>query len=260
MRMGDGIVREKTEARGSAKSKSKKPDTMHTKILNDIKKKIVSGEWRPGHKIPYELTLAKNYSVSRMTANKVLTELTRQGFLERRRRLGTLVCLPNAQSAVLQIYDIESEVKDLKLDYSYELIERSIHKPKKRELAAFQADLGDTQLLELSCLHYADDAPFCFEERLINLAAVPSAATTNFKVETPSKWLLKTVPWSSAVHTISARGADTELAKRLAIKPGAACLVVERRTENEGKPVTFARLTYPGDRHEMVARFKPVMG
>ena len=39
---------------------------------------------------------------------------------------------------------------------------------------------------------------------------------------------------------------------------GAACLVLERRTWQAGAFVTEARITYPGDRHQLVGRFSPV--
>jgi GntR family transcriptional regulator, histidine utilization repressor len=86
---------------------------------------------------------------------------------------------------------------------------------------------------------------------------VPAAKAADYSIEAPGKWLLGHVPWSSARHVISARAADAALASKLAIKSGAACLVVERNTEHDGKPITYARLIYPGDKHQMVAQFAP---
>ena len=53
-------------------------------------------------------------------------------------------------------------------------------------------------------------------------------------------------------------GADSAMAKRLQVQTGAACLVLERRTWQAGAFVTEARITYPGDRHQLVGRFSPV--
>ncbi len=233
-----------------------RPTTMHGQIMHEISDRISSGKWPPGHKIPFETKLAEDFGVSRMTVNKVLTQLTKAGLLERRRKLGTIVRVPNVQLAVLAIADIEEEARLLGSHYHYKLLSRATRKPDKIELS----QLGTSkisQILALTCLHYADDAPFCFEERAINLDAVPSAKTADFESEAPSKWLLGHVPWSSAKHVISARSADAELAKRLAIKSGAACLIVERTTEHEGQVITHTRLTYPGDKHQMVASFSP---
>jgi len=38
---------------------------------------------------------------------------------------------------------------------------------------------------------------------------------------------------------------------------GAACLEIERLTQSGGRSVTFARLCYPGDRHQVTATFEP---
>ena len=35
-----------------------KEATLHQRILSDIEGRIVSGEWPPGHRIPFELDLA----------------------------------------------------------------------------------------------------------------------------------------------------------------------------------------------------------
>ena len=68
---------------------------------------------------------------------------------------------------------------------------------------------------------------------------------------------LSQVPWSSAEHRIHAAAADATTAEQLGIEQGTACLVIERRTWSAGAAVTQVRLTYPGDRHALVATFTP---
>ncbi len=46
-------------------------------------------------------------------------------------------------------------------------------------------------------------------------------------------------------------------ARLLGLKPGAACLCVERRTWRDGQGVTRVWQTFPGDRYDLVARFSP---
>ena len=72
----------------------------------------------------------------------------------------------------------------------------------------------------------------------------------------PGTWLVANVPWTDAEHVIFAEGASPDNARRLAIAPGAACLVVERRTFVDGTPITWARLVHPGDKRRLVARFR----
>ena len=232
------------------------PSSLHQRILADIGQKIVSGEWPPGHRIPFEHELTEQYHCSRMTVNKALTQLAKSGLIERRKRSGSFVARPRSQAAVLEIHDIRTEVEALGLPYRYErlsLRQRLAATPE--EAAAGFADASP--LLDIACRHFAGDAPFCMEERLINLEAVPEAESESFADTAPGPWLISHVPWSAAEHTIRAIAADRTTARLLGVGTNAACLVVERRTWSGGLPVTRVRLTYPGTSHAVVARFTP---
>lgn len=233
-----------------------KDATLHHRILSDIEGRIVSGEWPPGYRLPFEVDLAAQYGCSRMTANKVLTHLARTGLIERRRKSGSFVMQPVTQAAVLEIHDIEAEVRSLKLPYAYRLQRQSRRQAKPADRQHLELSEA-APVLELVCLHSAGDRPFCLEERLINLGTVPEAGGEDFSASPPGSWLLSQVPWSTAEHRIYALSASAEVAKALDIARAAACLVIERRTWGNTGPVTFVRFTYPGDRHALVARFTP---
>ena len=226
------------------------------RILADISARIVSGDWPPGHRIPFEHELTEHYGCSRMTVNKALTQLARAGLIERRKRSGSFVARPRSQAAVLEIHDIRTEVEALGQPYRYERLARAIRAGGGPQDIALGFEAA-SRLLSVTCLHYSGDAPFCLEERLINLDAVPQAETEGFESVAPGPWLLSHVPWSSAEHTIRAIEADRAAAKELATEAGRACLVIERRTWTGNLPVTHVRLTYPGANHTVVARFTP---
>ncbi|WP_086999084.1 histidine utilization repressor [Rhizobium sullae] len=231
-----------------------KDATLHQRILSEIEGRIVSGEWQPGYRIPFEVDLAMQYGCSRMTVNKVLTQLAKAGLIERRKKSGSFVTQPQAQSAVLEIHDIKAEVQSLNLLYSY-----SVTKSVSRKIKAEDnLDLPAGGLVkEIVCVHFAGTRPFCLEQRLINLSAVPEAADADFSALAPGAWLLKQVPWSAAEHKIYAFEAGAEEAAALGIARSTACLVIERRTWSSAGSVTHVRFTYPGDRHALVARFSP---
>ena len=233
-----------------------KEATLHQRILSDIEGRIVSGDWPPGHRIPFEVDLATQYDCSRMTVNKVLTQLAKAGLIERRKRSGSFVTQPQAQSAVLEIHDIKAEVLSLNLSYSYVVTRRAVRRSRAEEQRRLDLPAAG-QLIEVACVHFAGSRPFCLEDRLINLATVPEAASVDFAAIAPGAWLINQVPWSAAEHLIRAVAADAEAARGLDIDQGTACLVVERRTWSAAGPITHVRLTYPGDRHALVARFAP---
>lgn len=230
--------------------------TLHQRILSDVEGKIVSGEWPPGHRLPFEVELAAQYNCSRMTVNKVMTQLAKSGLIKRRKKSGSFVARPQAQSAVLEITDIEAEVRSLNLPYSFTVRHRTTRPAGGADLQVFDAGVP-SEVLEIVCIHFAGERQFCVEERLINLTNVPDAADADFARVSPGQWLLGEVPWSTAEHRIRAVAASAEMAAMLDIPKGSPCLLIERRTWSGSGPLTYVRLTYPGDSHSLVARFAP---
>jgi GntR family histidine utilization transcriptional repressor len=229
---------------------------LYQRIRSDIEGRILSGEWPPGHRVPFEHELMESYSCSRMTVNKVLSGLAAAGLVERRRRAGSFVSRPKVHSAVLQIPDLKAEVENRGERYGYKLLERHKRAATRQDKARLEVDLR-TPVLALQCLHEADKQPFALEDRLLNLAAVPEALQQDFSIVAPSVWLVDHVPWTEAEHRISACNADKPLAATLKIDEGTACLVIERRTWRNGEPITAVRLTHPGPLYDLTARFTP---
>lgn len=226
------------------------------RIRADLERRILSGELGPGDRIPFEYELVAQYGCSRMTVNKVLSQLVEAGLIERRRRAGSFVRRPVALSAVLTIADIRAEITERGDAYGYELVSRD-RRPAGAADRALLAVPGDAPVLAVRCRHLAGARPFAIEDRLLNLSAVPEIERVDLAVEPPGRWLLAHVPWTEAEHRIAAVAADTATAASLDIAPGAACLVVRRKTFRGGQTITAVSLTYPGDQHELVARFTP---
>lgn len=238
---------------GNARSE---PRSLHLRILEEVQDNIVSGRWPPGYRIPFETDMAREYGCSRMTVNKVLTQLTQSGLLVRNRKAGTFVKAPQSLSAALQITSIRTEVEQSGKTYSYRLLDDRTRVLQPDEQTVFQSQ-DPVQVREITCLHSANDIPFCLEKRIINMAAVPEIRQVDFSGEAPGSWLLKKVPWNSAEHQIMAISASAEVAEALQITKGDACLVVERTTQNDKGYVTWAKLAYPGVQHRMFASFTP---
>ena len=215
---------------------------LHSQILADVESRILSGEWPPGHRIPFEHELTAAYGCSRMTVSKALTRLASAGLIERRRKAGSFVTRPRSQSAVLEIRDVGAEIAALGLPYAYAIISRRIRRASRADRKRIAVAPSDN-VLALACRHDAAARPFCLEDRLINLSSVPDAAGEAFAVSSPGPWLVARVPWSTAEHRISAAAAEGAVAKTLGLREGAPCLVVERRTWIGDLPVTQVTLT-----------------
>ncbi len=243
--------------------RARAPLALHARISADLAEPIRSGAWRPGTKIPYEHELMARYGCARATVGKAVQALAAEGLIVRRRKAGSFVAPPPVQSAVLRIPELEAEVTARGHAYGYELLSSRRRRADARD--PDEAMLGPAHaVLELRCRHSADGRPFALEHRLIDLAAVPLAATADFTMVSPGAWLLANVGWSEAEHRIGAASADSATAEQLGLPAGAACLVLRRWTWRatsgpaEGG-VTFARQVFPAGAFELAARFAPSM-
>jgi GntR family histidine utilization transcriptional repressor len=230
--------------------------TLHQRIRADIERRILTGEWRPGDRIPFEHELMTQYQCARMTVNKAIASLAEAGLIVRRRRAGSFVAHPRMQSVVLEIPDIQAEITARGEKYGLKLLGRKRRKPasnrpEEKTLA------GKGELLALRCLHLANGRPFALEERLISLASVPEAQNVDFAQESPGTWLLGHVPWTQAEHRITAVNADADTAQTLDIEVRAACLALERRTWRASEHITHVRQIFPGTHYDLIARFAP---
>ena len=231
-----------------------KSTSLQQKIRADIEKKILSGAWAPGFRIPVEHELMARYGCARMTVSQALSSLVQAGLLIRRKRGGSFVAEQHFQSTVLAIPDIRADIIARGAAYGLKLISweiRSAQSEAEKWLAQ------DSKIIALECLHLANGGPFALEHRVINLKNVPEAAKVEFSEEPPGSWLLGHVAWSQAENRITALAADRASARHLNLNVGAACLGIERRTWRGAARITQVRQLFPGHLFELVAKFNP---
>jgi GntR family histidine utilization transcriptional repressor len=234
------------------------PLTLNQRIRGDIESRILSGEWPPGHRVPFEHELMAQYGCSRMTVNKVLSALAEAGMIQRRRRAGSFVARPHPhmEQVALEIPDIPVEVASRGHRYGFQLLERKRRRPLRNLPQEIEVASGAT-VLSLCSLHLADGRPFALEDRVINPVAVPEALEMDFSATAPGSWLLQHVPWTRAQHRISAINADAAQSQRLQVAPGTACLVIDRQTWRGDAAITYVRQVFLGEAYDLIARFSP---
>ena len=237
---------------------ARKSATLNQRIRSDLEHRILSGQWAPGFRIPYEHELMEQYGCSRMTVNKVLTALAESGMIERRRRAGSFVARqsPHLEQVALEIPDIALQVAANGHAYAYRLLQRELRAARAGD-AGEQELAGSGEVLAMRCLHLADARPLALEHRLISPAGVPEVMEVDFAATAPGSWLLQNVSWTRAQHRISAWGADAASAALLEVAPGTACLVIERHTWRGEQAITRVRQIFLGDAWDLVARFAP---
>jgi len=228
----------------------------YLEIQRDLQARIASGQWVPGSRVPPEHELQTQYQCSRMTVNKALSALAKAGLIIRRRRSGSFVAMPRSQETILNIQDIKAEILAKGKGYRFEIVSRVERAMTVEDAMQLRVTPGG-RVLALTVRHFANDHTYVLEDRLMNLGVVPAAREEAFTTSPPGTWLLDVVPWTNAEHVIQAETADQRMANLLGIPKKSACLVIERRTWQGDATITWVRLTYPGDRHQLMSHFRP---
>ena len=76
---------------------------IYLQVINELKKKMVKGELKPGEKMPSSRDLAVEYKVNQNTAARIYREMEMQGWCFTRRGIGTFVSEEENMFGVLKL-------------------------------------------------------------------------------------------------------------------------------------------------------------
>ena len=215
-------------------------------VKSSVKSRIHAGDWGPGALLPTEQALAEEFGCARATVNRALRELADEGLIDRKRRSGTRVAQAPPRQAKLQIDVVRHTIESMNAGYRYALLARQTV-PVPDWLRGLWGAPKGAMALHLHCAHYADNAPFQYEDRWIALSTVPAALRANFDAVGPNEWLLRQVPYTTADISFMAAGADSQTAPFFGVPSGHPLFRMERVTWLKSAPVTFVRMTFHPD-------------
>lgn len=221
-----------------------------------IIQRISSGELRPDDRVPSENDLVESMSVSRMTANRALRELTDEGYVERIAGRGTFVADFRARSHVLDVQNIADEIATRGHRHRCEVVSQSRESANAEVAEALHIDRG-IDIFHLLLVHFENDVPIQLENRFIVADFAPDCLQQDFTCVTPSAYLTAIAPLQEAEQVVRAAMPDAFVSERIQVAENEPCLVVTRRTWAHGRPVTFAKLHHPGSRFELTGYYTP---
>lgn len=228
----------------------------YQRVKQHLLEGLAEGRWPPGALMPSEAELVVRFGVSRMTVNRALRELQAEGLVSRSQGVGTFAAPRHLVASTLTVRDLHDEIEARGAMHT-----TSVHFAREERAAAGVAgQLGlktGARVFHSLIVHAADGLPLQAEDRFVNPACAPGYLGVDFTHTTPTRYLLDVAPlWQAEVH-IEARNASAAEAKLLAIAPGDAVLVLVRRTQAQGVPITLARLVHPGARYTLQGSFTP---
>lgn len=223
--------------------------TLYDQIKDDLLSKIKDGTYPEGQTIPSELELAEMYGVSRPTIRQALQILVSDGYLEKRRRRGTVVTKPKvSQSFTMSISSFEDAMRLAgRLPKTKVLVfkrERANAEVEKRlELTRCQ------DVFKLVRLRYADNLPNVFVESYIPCTLYPGLDSFDFN-ESSLYAAMDTCgnPVMTARRRLEVIKADGAAAALLDVEAGDPLLLFHTVARDaNGTAVEYSVATYRGE-------------
>ncbi|HEX7871271.1 MAG TPA: GntR family transcriptional regulator [Sphingobium sp.] len=223
---------------------------MYHQIYLQLRDEILSGQRSFGSSLPTEQELSDIYSVSRITARRVLTELAQQHFVERKRRLGTRVIF---QSPAKPIEANIDQAVDSLLAFgrrtTVTVIEVATELPSATVAAALKVGPNE-QVVRAVRVRSMDNEPLGYIVSYVP-ADLHDVITAKSLGRAPILKLLEEAGHKAeqAEQTISAMQADAVISQALEIEARSALLRISRTSyDRQNKPFLLTFAHYRADK------------
>jgi GntR family histidine utilization transcriptional repressor len=253
----DSLGKDLKQLKQSIHSTARSPQPIYRKIKKFIEHRILSGAWQPDSKIPSENQFVEALGTSRMTVHRALRELTADGHLVRVHGIGTFVAQPRAHSALLEIRSIAEVIRNRGGIHTSELhlLEKE---PSPPRMAAAMGLTSRALIYHSITVHRDSGLAVQLSDRHVNPQFAPDYIKQDFSKITPSEYLIKVAYPDEVEHLIEASMPDAQMQSLLEIDASEPCLVLHRMTWVSGLLATNNRIVWPGSRHSIGGRFRPM--
>jgi GntR family histidine utilization transcriptional repressor len=228
---------------------------LYAGVKQMILAQIRAGTWPPGHKLPSENDLVRQFGISRMTVNRALRELSMEGAILRMQGVGSFVAHIKPAADLLEVRNIADEIEQRGHTHAARLVLAAQEAATDSVAAALDVPPG-ADIYHSILVHLENRVPVQIEDRFVNPAAAPGYLAHDFTRITPHEVLTRAAPLSETEHLVEAVLPVSWESRLLGIAASEPCLLMHRRTWSGAQVVTSARLLYPGARYRLQGRRK----
>ncbi|SHE94355.1 GntR family transcriptional regulator [Seinonella peptonophila] len=231
---------------------------LHHQIFLQIKESIEEGRWKEGDKIPSETDLQKIFDVSRITVRKAIEDLERDGYVQKRQGIGTVVMPVKHDYSLEELTSFSSDIE--KIGGTSKSVVRAFQEMEAdiKIASALGVEIGET-VYYLERLRISDDRIVGLHKTYIIKNERIQIDPNEIHSETSLYRLLteKGVQLDHADEVIEARIADNELKEILKVNGEQAIFYKERVTYDLlDKPIEYVEIFYLADHYRYKASMK----
>ncbi|PJN90119.1 GntR family transcriptional regulator [Bacillus sp. mrc49] len=228
------------------------PLPIYHQLEEVIKNAIQTQRLLPGEMIPSEREYTEKYEISRMTVRQAITNLVNEGYLYRKRGVGTFVAHQKIEQPLQGLTSFSEDMQSRGHEPSTRVIRLSeVH--ADRDLAAKLEVEAGTPILELKRVRLADQLPMAYEtvylSKALSRGLTEEMALTSIYGYVEKTFGLKIQYGRQSIEASIAQKIEAEM---LGVAVGDPVLRIERISRlDTNKPFEVAHSVYRADRYKL---------
>ena len=188
-------------------------EAKYKKIEAILKQRIIDQTYPLNSLLPKEIELAAEFNTSRPTINHAIHNLVQQGFLEQRKRLGTIVKRNKITQEFTHVIQSYKGLKAITKVISFDKIN-----PTSEIQSALNLSTSDS-VFKLVRLRYVDTAPIVEVTTYIPIKLVPDLNKIDFsKASLYDELRKRNLPVTYVTRKLEVKKASSTISKTLKIK------------------------------------------
>ncbi|OPZ64188.1 MAG: HTH-type transcriptional repressor YvoA [Firmicutes bacterium ADurb.Bin506] len=234
------------------------PVPLYQQVYNIWKRRIESGDLKPGDRLPTERELCDAYDVSQITVRQAIQMLVNDGLVVRRPRTGTHVAHRKFNQDLIRLTSFSEDMRSRGLRPGGRVL--AVAEEPADALVADKLRLAPKEpVIRIERLRTAEDEPMAIEVFRIQSSLCPGLAQRDMEGASLYDVLTKgyglDLAWAD--QSLEAGLAGQREAAALGIRRGAPVLRVERLTYNSSRnPLEYTTSVYRADRYKLNVSMK----
>jgi GntR family transcriptional regulator len=226
------------------------PVPLHHQVYLHLKAALDDGEFAPGGRLPTERDLCGRYGCSLITVRRALTELAREGRIERTRGRGTFVLKPRIERDFAEPLSFSEEMQKRGLDPETRLVGARPESAGEAVARALELELGSPTIY-LERLRVAAGEPLLLEQVHLSAERFPGLLASDLEHNSlydllSERYATRIARARESLEPVLLRTREARLLDQPPRTP--ALLIDGIAFDDDGAPIEFARTYVRGDR------------
>lgn len=238
------------------------PLPLYYQLMQELRRRIEEGRWKPGDLIPSERELSETYGISRMTVRQALAELVNDGLLRRDQGRGTFVAKPKMRKRLSRLTSFTEDMRTRGKQAGAQVLRVEMVPARPKVGDMLQIDV-EQQVAMVERLRLANGEPVGIEcaHLFFDGCAVILREDLSGSLYRLLRERFGLIP-TRAQEEIEAGACGSREAQILGMRRGEPVLLIRRRTfDQDQRPFEYVESVYRGDNYifsaELVTKEQP---